>query len=57
VPLSGAGADTFRKYPGEMALIGKATIDCDIRERRIRVQQFVLGPLDPKAEQPLVTNR
>ena len=44
----------FRESPGEVALIGEAAIDSDICERRIRVQQFVLRPLDPKAEQPLV---
>jgi hypothetical protein len=46
---SWAAPDMFPEPPGEVALIGEATSDPDIRPRRIRTQQFPFRSFDAEA--------
>ena len=44
----------LREDPGEVALIGEAAVNRDIRQQRIQPRELLLCALDPKAQPPLV---
>jgi hypothetical protein len=44
----------LREDPGEVALIGEAAVNRDVRQGRTRPSELLLCALDPKAQPPLM---